>query len=220
MGCMQQKRASLWPALGMLAVVVATSTGCIGMATQLLYVLKGHRIPAAYDGLKNQRVAVVCVSDSSAFGPNGLTESVGRAVGGRLAANVKKITIVPPGEIENWIDVNGWDEKDFTKIGRGVKADRVVAIEMGNYTIREGQTLYKGRCELSVTVYDIANGGSVAYSVGPKEYAFPQNGRPAIQTSDRKFETLYLGKLTEHITNQFYPHDALDSVAEDATMWE
>lgn len=213
---MDSIRLAGWLAL----IAILPCTGCVGLATQLLYVIKGHQAPAAYDGLKNQRVAVICIADSRSFGPNPLADTVSRSVGSLLASEVKKVTIIAPSEIENWIDRNGWDEKDFYQIGQGVKADKVVAIEMGGYSIREGQTLYKGRCELTVSVFDIKNGGSLAFSQGPKEYAFPQNGRPAIQTTERKFEAMYLGKLTKHVATLFYKHDALETVAEEATLFE
>ena len=51
---------------------------------------------------------------------------------------------------------------------------------------------------------------------GPKHFEFPESGRPAIQTTDRQFEAYYLAHLTQHITRQFYDHDQLDTVAEDA----
>lgn len=200
-----------------LVLVLCTSTGCIGLAAQLFYVIKGHKSPAAYKGLEGQRVAVVCVSEADAFGPDTLTYTINKAVSVKLASSVKRITVVPPTEIEKWLDVNGWSRNDFTQIGRGVNADKVVAIEVGNYTIREGATLYKGRANLTISVHDVKKGGQVVFVQGPQEFVFPQNGRPAIQTTDRKFETLYLAKLTDHIARLFYEHDALDSVAEDAS---
>ena len=96
--------------------------------------------------------------------------------------------------------------------------DRVVAVEVGAYTIHDGATLYKGQSDLTISVYDIANGGQLVFSKGPADFVFPTNGRPVIQTTDRKFEQLYLSKMTKHISQLFYAHDRLESIAEDAAM--
>lgn len=203
--------------IGLITVAIL-STGCVSGLTQLLYVIKGHKIPAAFDGLEGKRVAVVCVSDASAYGPDTLTYNVCKLVSMKLAASVKDITVIPPRDIERWVDANGWNETDFVEIGKGVKADTVLAIEIASYSIHEGATMYKGRSDITATVFDITQGGQVAYVHGPQNFSFPQNGRPAIQTSDRQFEAVYLAKLTQHIARQFYDSDELETVAEDASM--
>ena len=50
-------------------VMLVTTVGCMGGLAQLLYVIKGHKIPAEFNGLEGKRVAVVCISDASAYGP-------------------------------------------------------------------------------------------------------------------------------------------------------
>ncbi len=202
------------------ALLVVSFSGCIGLMSQMMYVIKGHNVPAAYDGLENQRVAIVCVSDVSAYGPDNLSYTVSRAIGIKLAQGVKKIKLVPSSKVESWIDQNGWDELDFEGLAKGIGADRVIAVELASYSIKDGATMYKGRSDVTVTVYDLDEPGSpkVAYGFGPQEFEFPKNGRPAIQTSDRKFEAFYLSQLTQHITNHFVEHDRLESVAVDAMM--
>lgn len=214
----RKKQASLGILVVSLMTVTVMSTGCISGLTQLFYVIKGHKIPAAFDGLEGKRVAVVCVSDASAYGPDTLTYNVCKAVSMKLAASVKHISVIPPQEVEQWIDTNGWNETDFVELGKGVKADSVLAIEIASYSIHEGQTMYKGRSDITATVFDIKQGGQVAYVNGPENFSFPQNGRPAIQTSDRQFEAVYLAKLTQHIANQFYDSDELDTIADDASL--
>jgi hypothetical protein len=162
----------------------------------------------------------LCVSDVSAYGPDNLSYTVSRAIGIKLAQGVKKIKLVPSSKVESWIDQNGWDELDFEGLAKGIGADRVIAVELASYSIKDGATMYKGRSDVTVTVYDLDEPGSpkVAYGFGPQEFEFPKNGRPAIQTSDRKFEAFYLSQLTQHITNHFVEHDRLESVAVDAMM--
>lgn len=206
----------------LLTFAVVMFTGCIGTMAQLMYVIKGHDVPAAYNGLVGKRTAIVCVSDASAYGPDTLTNTVARAVGMKLGSTVKKIEIVPHANIEKWIDVNGWDELDFTALGKGVSAERVVAIEIASYSIHEGPTIYKGRANVTVTVYDLENkkGPTVAYTYQLQDYEFPKNGRPAIQSNDRQFEAFFLARMTRQICDQFIKHDRLATFADEAMLGE
>ena len=206
--------------LFLLAMLVVSFSGCIGALSQLMYVIKGPNAPAAYDGLIGKRVAVVCVSDASAYGPDTLTYTISKAVGMKLAQGVKKIDIIPTSKVESWVDQNGWDELNFSALGKGVDAERVLAIEVASYSIHEGATIYKGRAELTVTVYDMEKnaGSQVAYSFGPQEFSFPKNGSPAIQSNDRQFEAFFLARMTQSISDHFMKHDQFESFADDAMM--
>lgn len=197
-------------------LVMVSSTGCIRQMAQLLYVIKGHQVPAKYPGLEDKRVAVVCVSDESAYGPDTLTYTVSKNVCVKLSQGLKKGEIISPARVESWIDEHGWDPSDVVALGQDLDAEAVLVIEIGSYSIHEGATIFKGRADLTTTVYDIEKGGQITFSYGPDEYSFPENGRASIQTSDRKFEAFYLARLTDHISKLFVPHDKMDSFADDA----
>jgi hypothetical protein len=192
-------------------------SGCQQLA-QVLYVIKGHKVAPRFEGLNEKQVAVVCVSDQSAYGPDTLTYSLSKYVSVKLSQGLKKSTVVSPAKIENWMDQHGWDDSNVVRLGKDLKADMVVVIEIGSYSIHEGQTLLKGRADTTVTVYDIEKNGQVAFVDGPDEFVFPENGRPAIQTSERKFETFYLSRLTDRISKLFIEHDKMESFADDAIL--
>ena len=197
-------------------LVMVSSTGCIRQMAQLLYVIKGHQVPAKFPGLEGKRVAVVCVSDESAYGPDTLTYTVSKLVCIKLAQGLKKGEVISPGKVESWIDEYGWDPSEVVTLGKDLEAEAVLVIEIGSYSIHEGATIFKGRADLTTTVYDIEKDGQITFSFGPDEYSFPENGRAAIQTSDRKFEAFYLARLTDHISKLFVPHDKMESFADDA----
>lgn len=199
-------------------VCLVSSVGCMGGLAQLLYVIKGHKIPAEYNDLEGKKVAVICISDASAYGPDTLTDTISKLVSMKLQSGVKGIKVIPAKTIEDWADRNAWDEADFNAIGEGVEADVVVGIQISDYSIKEGSTLYQGRCEMTATVFDIKNEGQVSYSIGPDEFQFPEQPRPAIQTNDRKFEAVYLAKLAEFISRRFCAYDRMEMVAEDASL--
>ena len=98
-----------------------------------------------------------------------------------------------------------------------MNADMVLVIEVSSYSLYEGSTMYKGRSNLTSTVYDLTKGGQVIFTKGPEDYVFPSQGVPALQTSERNFESMYLAKLTQFLSRRFYPHEKLDDFADDAT---
>ena len=211
-----QKYVSFFLCLG-LSIFLIASVGCAGHLAQIMYIIKGNKIPADYKGLEGKKVAVVCVTDASSYGGDDLSMQVCRGVSLKLAQNVKKIEVIPPYKVEELIDRNGFDGSDFTMIGDELGADVVLAIELRSYSLHEGGTMYKGRSELTATVFDITKSGQVDYVIGPKQYSFPENGRPATQTNERQFELIYLAKLTEFVSRNFYAFEKADTIAEDAT---
>ncbi len=216
-----ERRFSSHFTLIFLAIILFSCVGCIGAAAQLMYFFQGLKVKAEYDGLKNSRVAVICVTDASSYGPNNLTKTIGQILGSRLQIEVNRIQVIPQNEIENWKDINGWNEIDFVQIGKGLKADKVLAVEIDSYSIHEGQTMYKGRAMVTTKVYDIKNGGEVVFSQGPAEYQFPKShGRPALATDEQQFERVYLSKLVEKIAHSFYDYERVDEIADDAAQFE
>ena len=199
--------------------VLLTSSGCTGLLSQIIYVIKGHNVPAAYDGLEEKKIAVVCISDASAYGPDPLTYTISNALSVKLAQGLEEESVVVPVSlVEQWIDTHGWDGRDFLALGKGLGVDSVVAVDLKSYSIHEGSTMFKGKSDVTATVYNIEKGGQVEFNYGPKFFEYPTHGRPAIQTTEREFETLYLGQLVIDIANQFTPHDHLDSFANDAIL--
>lgn len=199
-------------------VVLTTTTGCINQMAQLLYVIKGHQIPAKFQGLEGKRVAVICLSDASAYGPDTLTYTVAKHVSSKIANGLKDVDVIGQNKIENWLDQYGWDGDNVLALGEDVKADMVVVIEIGSYSIHEGATIFKGKADHSVTVYDIQKDGRTSFAQGPDLFSFPENGRPVIQTTERQFEAFFLSRLTEHISRLFVPYDKMDAFADDAMM--
>ncbi len=199
-----------------LAATFTCSTGCVQELAQLLYVIKGHKVDPVFPGLKNKKVAIVCNSDAAAFGPDSLSVTMTKHIGIALATSNDKITLAAPAKVEEFIDANGWEDDSPAKLGEAVDADYVVVVDLEEYSIHEGATLYKGRSEWTVNAYDIENGGTLAFSNGPNQYTFPDAGRPSLGTSERVFESFYLTRLCDRISKQFITHDKLDSYADDA----
>lgn len=201
---------------GLLACVCSTA-GCINFAANLLHAIHGNNLPAEYEGLQGQRVAVVCSTDQG-FGGDATTSILSNNLQAALSMNVEDIELVRQSEIEQWLDVHGWSDSDYIEIGKGVKADQLLAVQVSNLKLKNGQTLYRGQADVTVTVYEIPS-GKILYRKQLPEYTFPNSGgKPVTETSENKFRSFYLAVLTRKIGSLFYEVDATADYALDATI--
>ena len=223
-GCIENARshgaASLrvrWGAW-MLALATLSSGGCVGMTAQLLNVIRGGpKVKAEFAGLRAKRVAVVCISNGSVYGLSSAERMLERQVASILQQNVKDIDVIAQDEVIDWIDSHDWDQSDYREIGRGVKADMVLAIDLADFRLHQGRTLYRGQADVVVTVYDMADGGGIAFRKEIHDYTFPRNGpRPTTEMSEGRFRHLFVGILAHEIAKYFYDYHLEDDFATDA----
>ena len=183
----------------------------------LIHAVKGNKVPAQFDGLAEKRVAVVCASQSESFGLRPIAPIIAKSVGDLLAANVHKISVVDQQEIDDWMDRHDWDGIDYLSVGRSVKADAVVAIDIDSFSLSDSATMYKGRSDIGLTVYDVAT-GKVVYSNIPPQIQFPKNA--VFHTADmskREFRRRFLNVVSQRIARTFYPYDVQEDFAQDRT---
>lgn len=214
-------KRSLWSA--MILFFIVFNFGCIGVTSHLMYWVKGSRVDPEYTGMTGKRVAVICVSDASQYGPDLTTQQLTKRVRRRLLQEVKRIELISNNEIDNWIDNHDWDQIDYIEIGKGVEADVVLAIELEGYLVQNNAGLLRGNTNFSVQVYDLKKEtgpiSSPVFGKGPIEYAFPK-GHPISSTdlSQRKFEQMFMAELGEKIANFFCGYEAPDIIARDAAQ--
>jgi len=202
--------------LALLASLSAALTGCGPIATIAWLIHGPEMIPAEFNGLKGKRVAVVCLDAKSLSGPGGEADTIAKAVALALAKNVPEIHLVRQNEVADWLDSHGDDVTDYRDVGRGVKADMVVGIDLLAFNLHEGQTLLKGRAKVGVKVYDMKNGGELVYESAPKEIAWPENGARHVTENEANFRTVFIGTLAERIARDFYPVELAENFSIDA----
>lgn len=203
--------------LGLLSI--ATTSGCVGMMANVMHIARGNLVPPDFSGLNDRRVAVVCVSNSDAFGPTSASISLARAVGKLLSENVPDIEVVSPQRVADWIDKNDWDYVDYVAVGRGVDAEMVVAIDLDSFSLHEGKTLYKGRADLSIVVYDLAKNGEEVFAVTPPQVQFPvSGGQHTTDLAEDAFRRQFLMVISSRIARHFYAYDAKEDYARDVTL--
>ena len=200
----------------MAAVLIGPSSGC-SIAGAVMYFIKGNKIEARCTALEGKRVAVVCVSGAGT-GPISEGETLANRVGLLLTQNVKKIDVVSSKEVSDWRDQNNWDQIDYKSIGRGVKADMVLAIDLETFSIHDDKTLLRGRAKIKSAVYDMTNKGQLVFSDGPKEFIFPEHGAQHVIENELNFKRIYLDRLAKDIATKFYAYDKIDDFAQEAVL--
>ncbi len=208
--------------VGGLSLMTAMNLGCVGSIAQFLNVVRGgHKIKADFKGLEGKRVAVVCVSNSSSYGPNTVCTMLERSVASILQKEVKNIEMIRQGEVADWIDNSDWDQLDYREIGLGVEAEMVLAIDLDGFSLHEGRTLYKGTANVTITVYDMEDGGNVAFREEITDFTFPRTGaRHTTEISEPKFRRLFVMVLARNIAKYFHAYNIEDDIATDALTLE
>jgi hypothetical protein len=204
------------------ASITISQTGCgvVGLMAQVSYWIYGDKIAPQTHCLEKKRVAVVCLDPGSLKGPGNEAAALAKAISNALAYNVEGIDVVRQQEINDWIDTHDDDLTDFRDVGRGVKAEMVVGVDLESFTLHEGQTLLKGRANVAVKVFDMTQNGKVVYETPSREIAFPKNGARHVTESEANFRTIFLHTLAQKVARDFYAYDRLEDYGGDSALLE
>ena len=142
-------------ALLLASTLLISSSGCPALLATGIYVFEGGNMVAAEcDALKGERVVVMCKPPSShEYRHAGASRAIAARVSQMLVKNVKDIDVVNPREVDNWVDESDWG--DFRELAQAVRADKVVYVELADFELYKGKTLYQGRADVTLTVYDM-----------------------------------------------------------------
>jgi hypothetical protein len=210
-------RANKTAALLLAAAAIVSAAGCPGLLATGIYVWNGGNMaPAECDALRDKRVVVMCKPPASQEYRNaGASRSIAQGVSERLVKNVKNIDVVNPREVDNWVDESDWG--DFRELATAVHADLVVHIEMDDFDLYKGKTLYQGRADVNVTVYDMRDHSRIVWERHLGEVLYPINsGIPAQDKPPQQFEREFVDVIADRIATNFYRHDPHDAFAIDA----
>jgi len=219
---MDRSRARLLPTdrlFGLLlcGLLLVSSSGCPAMLATGIYVLQGgNMVPAECDALRGKRVVVMCRPPSShEYRHAGASRAISQRVSELLVKNVKGIDVVNPREVDNWVDESDWG--DFRELAEAVRADLVVHIVLDDFELYKGKTLYQGRADVTVSVYDMLDHSRLVWERQLGELLYPTNsGIPAQDKPVQQFEAEFVGIVADQIAMNFYRHDPTAAFAMDA----
>jgi hypothetical protein len=201
----------------LLVAACATFAGCAQALLTGAYLIKGVATPGEFQELKGSTTAIVCrplvelqYSSSSA------AEQLASNVGMLMKQKIRKLTIVSPQKIEQWTDEHDWE--DFADIGKAVKADYVVGIEIEEFSLYSGQTIYQGKARLRVVVNDMKKKGEKVYEKHLPQIVYPPNGGiPTSEKSEEDFRRQFTALVAEQVGRIFYGFDHRDDMALEST---
>ncbi len=208
-------------AITLIGCMLLASTGCIArFAANMLHTSLGNKVLAKFEGLEEMHVAVVAVSGLSSFGPTTAAEMIARKVEAKLRENVSGIQIVDQQEIGDWMDHNDWNEVDYQEVGAAVGADMVVAIDMQSFSLYDGPTLFRGKSDVVITVYDVKNRGAILFEEAPPQILYPIAAGLHVSgdTNEAVFRRRFIEYASTRIARNFYNYDATTDYGQDALV--
>lgn len=205
-------------ALLLAATMLVSAGGCPALLATGIYVWEGGNLaPAECDALGGERVVVMCRPPSShEYRHANASRYIAQRVSELLVKNVKDIDVVNPREVDNWVDESDWG--DFRDLADAVHAKKVVLIELDNFELYKGKTLYQGQADVTVTVYDMKDHSKILWDRHLGEVLYPVNsGIPAQDKPVQQFEREFIEVVADRVATNFYRHDPNESFALDAT---
>jgi len=199
--------------IGLTALLLPLLTGCSTLLT-VAYLVRPADVPAEFAGLKGKHVAVVCrpiveleFSDASS------ARELATLVDAQLKQNVRKVNVIGQQEVARWLDENSW--VDYPTLGKALDADFVVGIDLEEFRLHEGSTLYRGRATAAVRVFDVKK-GDVAFEKRIDDIQFPTNGAiPVTDRSEAQFRAMFLDMVAKRVSRCFHAYESREVFAED-----
>jgi hypothetical protein len=191
--------------------------GC-NMLAAIGYIAHEDADEADFKDLTGKRVAIVCRPvENLRYADSSAAPDLAAGVGQLLREKVKKIQIISSSDVAEWADEHNWNE--YAEVGKALKADMVVGIDLEQFSLNEGQTLYQGRSSVHIWVYDIKRGGKVVFEKKLPPTVYPPNSAVAMtDRSESEFRRQYMAVLAEHIARLFYAHDPRADFASDTNV--
>jgi hypothetical protein len=119
-------------------------------------------------------------------------------------------------------------------MGKALKADMVVSVELGGFALFQGQTIYQGRAVASIQVYDCRDeekkakdkdrpkrekdsSSNIVFEKSLPEYKYPPTtGIPASERQEPDFRQEFVKELADYLARHFYAHDTHADFAKDS----
>lgn len=190
------------------------ATGCSTLLT-VAYLVQPADMPAEFTGLKGSTFAVVCRPIIELeFTDAGSARELATLVGGQIESKVRRAKAIGQHEVSRWIDENDWT--DYQAVGGALDVDHVVGIDLEEFRLHEGSTLYRGRAAVNVRVYDIKE-KKVVFQKRYDDFAFPSNNAiPSTDMSEAEFRGMFLRMLSQRIARLFHAYESREVFAEES----
>ena len=198
-----------------LSTAVLPALGCRSALATAIYLWKGTDVDPDYAGLKGKKVAVVCRPLVSLQYRNASVDrNLARQITRLLQQRVPKIHTIDQQKVAKWTDENTWET--YSEVGKALKADMVVGIDLEGFNLYQGQTLYQGKANATVHVYDCSDGNKEVFmKIIPQSVYPPNSGVPTSDQLEAEFRRDFIIVLADQIARHFYAHDPHADLVQD-----
>jgi hypothetical protein len=205
--------------LATLLLTLVAAGGCKAPLATALWLVKGPNIPAEYNQMEEKKVAVVCrAGDFSSFKHPNVPKDLARQVSALLGTNGANIEVVSQGKVDEWMDNNMWDE--YVEVGRALDADLVLGLDLEQFSMLESQTLYRGKANVTMKLYDCESGNLLVDRPLPQSVYPPNAAKSTSDVQEPQFRREFVAVLADQIGRHFYPHDPRANFAADAAAFQ
>ena len=203
-------RTMLSMTLTLLLALLAATGGCKLFAAPFLMWGKEptKEVPAEYPYLPGRKVCVLVWADfETLFEYSWVQLEVSEHVAGAMKSNVPGISFIPNRQA---IDLQrrepDWDRSDPAVLGARLGADRVLLIELTQYTTREPESphLYRGRIAANAKVYDTAYRNSAPVFKTSLETVYPPDSVGQWGTDDVAIRKATMEAFAQNLAGKFY----------------
>lgn len=202
-------------AAGLLALA-ALLGGCKAIAAPFL--MWGEEpmreVPAEFPHLAGQRVAIAVWADSNTlFEYPYVAVELSEHVRTAIQPNVPRVSFVSNRDVVDYQKANpDWDREDPTVVGARFRADRVLLIELTQYTTRDPESthLLRGMIAANLRVYDATQPNTRPLWSGMVETVYPEQGTAAWGTSESDVRRAAMEDFALKAAQKFYDHKVKD----------
>jgi hypothetical protein len=190
----------------LLAGLAGLLPGCRALA--LLGGNETKTIPAEYPYLADRKVVlVVSAPDEALFEHPNVQWEVGDHVRLALETNIKNVKVVDPKQVFDFQrSEHNWEQLDPAELGKRFGAERVIEIDLTQYTTREPESphLFRGHVTAALRVYNTEYPNSEHTYRGQVQTAWPENGPGAYGVNDRDVRAATLEAFAQDVAGKFY----------------
>lgn len=189
-----------------LVAVLPLATGCRILA--LMFDEPTKPVPAEYPYLADKKVCIlVRAPEETVFEHPHVLWEIADHVRLALEANVPGVKVVDPRKITDLQRREpDWDLRDPALIGRQFEAERVLEVDLTQYTTREPESphLYRGHIAAAVRVYNTEYTNAQAAYRGDVQTVYPPDGPGQWGTTDREIRRATMETFALDVAGKFY----------------
>lgn len=197
----------------LLPVVLATCGGCQLIAFPFIAWGKEptREVKAEYPYLRDKHVAVLVRAEMETLVEYPHVQyELADHIQVALEASVRGVTVVDPRKVVDFQRKNAdWDRMDPAALGKDFDADRLVEIQLTQYTTRDPENpyLFRGHVAAVVNVYNVDYPNSAPAYTTDVRVAYPPNETANYGTDERDVRRAMMEAFAQEVAGKFYDRE-------------